>query len=249
MASSLASIAETWPENVLPQWQQKNAYAKNKARPNNKTLGPDGIFCTKCNFLQVLDLLIFQQKQPGHWAEVVCHFHLLYILFYLVFVFDIRNVRCKVTKSKFGTVRICRFLSAFVSFCQFSEQCFFSLQSYEKENWHCQSMSVCVSLCHFVSLSDLLSLSRCKDTKRKFGTVTFCHYLSPFVTFQQIAISRCKVTKKDFGTVRICPHMSGNVRFCPHFLFRCKVTQKKIGTVQLCPFVSIYVQLRHSNVS
>ena len=77
MASSLASIAETWPENVLPQWQQKNAYAKNKARPNNKTLGPDGIFCTKCNFLQVLDLLIFRQKQPGHWAEVVCHFHLL----------------------------------------------------------------------------------------------------------------------------------------------------------------------------
>jgi hypothetical protein len=25
-------------------------------------------------FLQVLDLLIFRQKQPGHWAEVVCHF-------------------------------------------------------------------------------------------------------------------------------------------------------------------------------
>jgi len=29
-------------------------------------LGPL-IFCTKCNFLQVLDLLIFLQKQPGHW--------------------------------------------------------------------------------------------------------------------------------------------------------------------------------------
>jgi hypothetical protein len=25
MTSSLAPIAETWPENVLPQWQQKNA--------------------------------------------------------------------------------------------------------------------------------------------------------------------------------------------------------------------------------
>ena len=24
------------------------------------------IFCTKCNFLQVLDLHIFLQKQPGH---------------------------------------------------------------------------------------------------------------------------------------------------------------------------------------
>jgi hypothetical protein len=29
MASSLASIAETWPENVLPQWQQKIADAEN----------------------------------------------------------------------------------------------------------------------------------------------------------------------------------------------------------------------------
>ena len=34
------------------------------------------IFRTKCDFLQVLDLLIFRQKQPGHWAEVICHFHL-----------------------------------------------------------------------------------------------------------------------------------------------------------------------------
>ena len=39
------------PENVLPQWQQ------------------------------VLDLHIFRQKQPGHWAEVVCHFHLLIIIY------------------------------------------------------------------------------------------------------------------------------------------------------------------------
>jgi hypothetical protein len=29
MASSLASIAETLPENVLPQWQQKIAFAEN----------------------------------------------------------------------------------------------------------------------------------------------------------------------------------------------------------------------------
>ena len=107
-------------------------------------------------------------------------------------------------------------------------------------------MSVCVSLCHFMSLSDLLPLSRCKDTKRKFGTVTFCHYLSPFVTFQQIAFSRCKVTKKDFGTVRICPHMSGNVRFCPHFFYAAKLRKEKLALsiyVQLCPFVSIYVHL------
>ena len=123
--------------------------------------------------------------------------------------------RCKVTKSKFGTVGFCPNLSEFVSFCRFSERCFFSLQSYEKGFCHCQFVSVYVTLCHFMSLSDLLPLSRCKVTKSKFGTVTFCHYLSPFVTFQQIAFSRCKVTKRKVGTVRICPHMSGNVRFCP----------------------------------
>ena len=40
----------------------------------DKILGSGWIFRTKCDFLQVLDLLIFRQKQPGHWAEVVCHF-------------------------------------------------------------------------------------------------------------------------------------------------------------------------------
>ena len=72
------------PENVLPQWQQKIANAKNNARPKNKSLGPDGIFCTKCIFLQVLDLHIFLQKQPGHWAEVVCNFHLSFISLFLL---------------------------------------------------------------------------------------------------------------------------------------------------------------------
>ena len=63
------------PENVLPQWQQKIANAENnEGRCRDQALDPF-IFRTKCDFLQVLDLLIFLQKQPGHWAEVVCHFH------------------------------------------------------------------------------------------------------------------------------------------------------------------------------
>ena len=40
-------------------------------------MGPEGFFAHLRNFLQVLDLLIFLQKQPGHWAEVVCIFTLL----------------------------------------------------------------------------------------------------------------------------------------------------------------------------
>ena len=66
-------------ENVLPQWQQKIALrAENSPRPHHQISGAGWIFCTKCDFLQVLDLLIFRQKQPGHWAEVVCHFHLTF---------------------------------------------------------------------------------------------------------------------------------------------------------------------------
>ena len=55
------------PENVLPQWQQKIANAENNEGrcSDHQALDPL-IFCTKCNFLQVLDLLIFRQKQPGH---------------------------------------------------------------------------------------------------------------------------------------------------------------------------------------
>ena len=143
-------------------------------------------------------------------------------------------------------VRICQFLSEFVSFCRFSERCFFSLQSYEKENWHCQSMSVCVSLCHFMSLSDLLPLSRCKVTKRKFGTVTFCHLLSLFVTFCHLS-ANCFFTMQSYGKeIWHCPHLSAFVRKCPllsAFLFRCKVTKSKFGNVQICPNLSNFVHL------
>ena len=49
------------PENELPQWQQKIADAENNSgRCSDQALDPL-IFCTKCIFLQVLDLLIFRQ--------------------------------------------------------------------------------------------------------------------------------------------------------------------------------------------
>ena len=87
MASSLASIAETWPENVLPcslRSRPREALVSRKSHCVRKIklvriliyLGPDGFSAHLRNFLQVLDLHIFRQKQPGHWAEVVCHFHL-----------------------------------------------------------------------------------------------------------------------------------------------------------------------------
>ena len=49
-----------------------------------KYLRPDGFFAHLRNLLQVLDLHIFLQKQPGHWAEVVCNFHLSFISLFLL---------------------------------------------------------------------------------------------------------------------------------------------------------------------
>ena len=97
MASSLASIAETQPENVLPQWQQKIAYAENTSRPYH-LFASEWIFCTKCNFLQVLDLHIFRQKQPGHWAEVVCHFLLFVSMSFVISRFCFRFVEMVAAK-------------------------------------------------------------------------------------------------------------------------------------------------------
>ena len=93
MASSLASIAETWPENVLPQWQQKIAL---RAENNCSSVfwyiwGRRSFSAHLRNFLQVLDLLIFRQKQSGHWAEVVCHFHLLVLLSFVISRFCFRS--------------------------------------------------------------------------------------------------------------------------------------------------------------
>ena len=169
MASSLASIAETWPENVLPSIGSKKLHFVQKILLVDilTHMRPEVIFCAFAQF--------FAGIGPAHFPA--------------------------------ETTRLL--------------------------GRGCLPFSP--------------SFSRCKVTKRKIGTVTFCHYLSPFVTFLQDAFSRCKVTKRKFGTVRICPHMSGNVRICPHFFFAAKLRKRKLSLssfVQLCPFVSIYVQQR-----
>ena len=55
-------------------------------------------------FCDLLKVTIFRQKQPGHWAEVVCHFHLVLLsCFYISHLFSIfRNDRCK------GNVFLCK---------------------------------------------------------------------------------------------------------------------------------------------
>ena len=190
-----------------------------------------------CHFMSLSDLLPLSRckvTKSKFGTVTFCHYLSPFVTFQ-----QIAFSRCKVTEKKFDTVRICPHMSGNVHFCPH----FFFAAKLRKEYL---AMSVCVSLCHFMSLSDLLPLSRCKVTKRKFGTVTFCHYLSPFVTFQQIAFSRCKVTEKKFGTVRICPEMSAFVRIsfsmqsyeieiwhCPNLS----------NYVQICPFYFVAISL------
>ena len=52
-----------------------------KIRLDLNKFGAGWIFRTKCVFLQVLNLHIFLQKQPGHWGRGCLHFHLSFISF------------------------------------------------------------------------------------------------------------------------------------------------------------------------
>ncbi len=65
------------PENMLPQWLQK--IALRAENPSGHTAYNDMVEANflRSNFLQVLDLHIFLQKQPGHWGRGCLHFHLL----------------------------------------------------------------------------------------------------------------------------------------------------------------------------
>ena len=155
-------------------------------------------------------------------------------------------LRCKVTKTEFGIVGFCRFLSVFVGFrndafsrCKVTKKKIGTVSL-------CQFVSVYVTLCHFPIYCLFLDAKLRKGNLALSPFVTFCHYLSPFVTFQQIAFSRCKVTEKKFGTVRICPEMSAFVRIsftlqsyeieiwqCPNLS----------NYVQICPFNSATIPL------
>ncbi len=49
----------------------------------------------------------------------------------------------------------CHLLSLFVTFCHLSANCFFSLQSYEKKSWHCPHLSAYVRKCPHLSVFDI----------------------------------------------------------------------------------------------
>ena len=90
---------------------------------------------------------------------------------------------------------------------------FFTMQSYEKEIWHCPHLSAYVRKCPLLSAF----LLRCKVTKKKFGTVQPCPAMSICVQLRHnnALHLRCKVTKSKFGNVQICPILSNFV----HLIF------------------------------
>ena len=84
------------PENMLPQWQQK--IALRAENPSGHTAYNDMVEANflRSNFLQVLDLHIFLQKQPGHWGRGCLHFHLLlYPIFVCQMAMDTTQEICE----------------------------------------------------------------------------------------------------------------------------------------------------------
>ena len=116
-------------------------------------------FVRICQFLSVFGTMLFlaaklrKRKlalsvyvslcQSMSLCVTLCHFP-TYCLFY-----DAKLRKVNLALSAY--VRICPEMSAFVRIS-------FSLQSYEKENWHCPALSSYVHLCPFMSSYDIASL-------------------------------------------------------------------------------------------
>ena len=114
----------------------------------------------------------------------------------------------------------------------------FTLQSYEKQIWHCPNLSVFVRICQFLSVFGTMLFLAAKLRKRILALspfVTICHLLSPF---SKLLFHVAKLRKRNLALsafVRICPKMSAFVRFRHSNVSycRCKVTKKHFGIVTL----------------
>ena len=123
-------------------------------------------------------------------------------------------------------------------FCRFSGQCFSRCKVTKKDFGNvslCQSMSLCVTLCHFPIYCLFLDAKLRKGNLALSPFVTICHLLSPFskLLFLVAKLRKEKLALSAF--VRICPEMSAFVRFRHSNVSycRCKVTKKHFGIVTL----------------
>ncbi len=100
----------------------------------------------------------------------------------------------------------------------------------------CQSMSLCVTLCHF-PIHNLFHVAKLRKGNLALSPfVTICHLLSPFskLLFLVAKLRKEKLALSAF--VRICPEMSAFVRIS----FTLQSYEKEIWH---CPALSSYVHL------
>ena len=136
MASSLASIAETWPENVLTSIVSRKSHCVRKiiACPYSDILGAGGYFLRICAIFCRYWTCTFSGRNN---QAIGPRLSAIFTFFYTMQSYEKEIWHCPHLSAY---VRICPEMSAFVRIS-------FSLQSYEKKNWHCPAMSICVHLC------------------------------------------------------------------------------------------------------
>ena len=160
MASSLASIAEIWPENVLTSIVSRKSHCVRKiiARPYSDIFGAGGYFLRICAiFCRYWTCSFSGRNNQAIGPRLSAIF---------TFFFTMQSY-----EKDFWH---CHLLSLFVTFCHLSANRYFTLQSYEKGFWHCPHLSAYVRKCPLLSAF----LFRCKVTKSKFGTVQICPIMS-----------------------------------------------------------------------
>ena len=132
-------------------------------------------------------------------------------------------------------VRICQFLSVFGTMLFFAAKLRKRKLALSVYVSLCQSMSLCVTLCHFPIYCLFLDAKIRKGNLALSPFVTICHLLSPF---SKLLFHDAKLRKRILALsafVRICPEMSAFVRFRHSNVSycRCKVTKKHFGIVTL----------------
>ena len=97
MASSLASIAETQPENVLPQWQQK-LLTQTIRLDRIIYLRPNGFSARSAIFCRYWTCSFSGRNNQAIGAEVVCHFLLFVSMSFVISRFCFRFVEMVAAK-------------------------------------------------------------------------------------------------------------------------------------------------------
>ena len=130
------------------------------------------------------------------------------------------------------------------------------MQSYEKQIWHCPNLSVFVGFCQFLSVFGTMLFLGAKLRKRKLALsvcVSLCHFVSLYVTFRYIAsFTMQSYEKKNWH----CHLLSLFVTFChllspfgKMLFLAAKLRKENLALsafVRICPLLSAFVRISFS---